>query len=71
MGHGCDTTTNYYPHGVKIFKFFEGTRNLETWVREDDDRIMFHGYFDGKKIIHAKRTDRRQPFGTWQDIVIE
>lgn len=67
---GGDTTTNYFPHGVKLFKFFEGTRNLETWVREDDDRIMFHGFFDGKKIIHAPRKDRRLPFGTWQDIEI-
>lgn len=66
---GGDTTTNYLPHGAKIFKFFEGTRNLETWVREDDDRIMFHGFYDGKKITHAKR-NTRLPFGTWFDIDI-
>jgi len=64
---GGDTTTNYLPHGVKIFKFFEGTRNLETWVREDDDRIVFHAFYDGKKITKAKR-DRALPFGVWHDI---
>ena len=30
---------------------------------------MFHGFYDGKKITHAKR-NTRLPFGTWFDIDI-
>lgn len=64
---GNDTTTNYLPHGAKIFRFKEGSRNVETWVREDNDRVVFHALYDGERIKKAKR-DRALPFGVWNEI---
>ena len=67
---GNNTTYNDLPHGAKIFRFFEGSRNIESWVREDDDRIMSHFYYNGERIIKAKRNSAL-PYGVWNDIDIQ
>jgi len=64
---GANTVTNNLPGGARIILLKEGCRGFETWVREDDGRIVLHAWFDGKSVQRVGR-DRKYPYGTWFDI---
>lgn len=48
---GDDTTYNNLRPGARIIVMKERQRGFETWIREDDGRIVDHAVFDGKEII--------------------
>lgn len=64
---GANTVTNHLPGGARIFLMKEGVRGFESWIREDDGRVLWHMAFDGEKIIRAPR-DRAKAFGTWFEV---
>lgn len=64
---GANTVTNHLPGGVRIFLMREGVSGFESWVREDNGRILWHMAFDGEKITRAPR-DRSKAFGTWFEV---
>jgi len=61
---GANTVTNNLPGGARIFLLTEGDRGFETWIREDDGRIVLHALFDGENVYRVPR-DRKYPYGTW------
>jgi len=64
---GDNTVYNHLPHGARVFLVREGERGFETWIREDDGRVVNHNLFNGKELVRAGR-DRALPFGVWSDI---
>lgn len=48
---GDNTTYNNLRPGVRVIVLKEGVRGFETWIREDDGRIVDHARFEGGKII--------------------
>ena len=47
---GDNTTYNNLRPGVRMLVLTEGTRGFETWIREDDGRMVDHARFDEGKI---------------------
>ena len=47
---GDDTTYNNLRPGVRIIVLKEGRRAFETWIREDDGRIVDHAVFEDNEI---------------------
>jgi len=64
---GSNTVYNHLPQGVRVFQLDEKERGFETWIREDEDRIVRHVKFNGETINTAPR-DRRQPYGVWHEM---
>lgn len=64
---GDNTVYNHLPHGARVFEVREGVKGFETWIREDDGRVVNHNLFDGKELKAAPR-DRALPYGVWSDI---
>lgn len=47
---GDDTTYNNLRPGARIIVLKEGERGFESWITEDDGRVVDHMVFDGEKI---------------------
>lgn len=47
---GDNTTYNNLRPGVRMLVLTEGARGFETWIREDDGRMVDHARFDEGKI---------------------
>ncbi|EKC67605.1 hypothetical protein LEA_09215, partial [human gut metagenome] len=45
-----NTTYNNLRPGVRMLVLTEGARGFETWIREDDGRMVDHARFDEGKI---------------------
>ena len=52
---GDNTTYNNLRPGARVIVLSEGVRGFETWIREDDGRIVDHVRFEGGKIVKYKQ----------------
>lgn len=52
---GDNTTYNNLRPGARVIVLNEGVRGFETWIREDDGRIVDHVRFEGGKIVKHKQ----------------
>lgn len=59
---GTNNTYNHLPPGGRLFLLREGERGFETWIREEDGRVVRHIRFDGESL---KRAPRKGFHGTW------
>ncbi len=64
---GSNTVYNHLPHGARLFRFREGMRGFETWIREYGGRVVCHLRFNGKTLEGAPRRDRSKPYGVWDE----
>ncbi len=57
---GDNTTYNNLRPGVRVIVLKEGVRGFETWIREDDGRIVDHARFEGGKNRQAQRVSLQE-----------
>lgn len=60
---GTNNTYNHLPPGGRIFLLRQGAKGFETWIREEDGRVVRHVRFDGTALGRAPK--RGVMHGTW------
>lgn len=64
---GCNTVYNNIPRGARVVVLKPGSREFETWIRDDDGRVIWHATSDGNEVRHLGNRPKGGLYGQWCD----